>query len=571
MNVQTVRPHRPRAMLCALSVGLASLATLGTLTGCSKSASAPEADPLLEYQWHLKNTGQGVFSDQRPVPGIDLDMGTLFEEGITGKGVIVGLLDRDRANADHEDLARNMVIPHARSTSTDARSAMHATAVAAIIAAAANNGKGGRGIAPEVRILDLTADIPPGTPAPRLIDNSLGAQTPRFMPYTHSEIRRDDDALDNPAQPLIFRAAGDSFLALAPDAARALCAATTRGSGVGCISAVVDPASANPLSVTVGAVNAAGQKASYSATGSALWISGLGGEAGSQRAYRLKDETAEALGKMPRSDFAPGLVTADAPGCAQGLNQEHSSYNALDSGARSVIERNCNYTARFSGTAVAAATVTGVAALLLQVNPKLSWWDIKYLLATTARKIDPTQKKTRWNDITLDGGWTTNAAGHPFSNSYGFGLADASRAVAAARHFNPLPQPHFTAWSTSITQPLTIPYHSESEGYSTIALDDNLKCDTVQIRLKTTHKMPGNLRILLVSPAGTRSVLLPALTLLMPTPDGFVIDLAASNAFLDESAKGTWKLQVMDMLDPSSDGNATLTSWQLRVLGRPAS
>ncbi len=557
-------------MLCALGIGLASLASL---TGCSKVTGKPkpENDPLVKYQWHLKNTGQAVFSDVRPVPGVDLNMGTLFEQGITGKGVTVGLLDQGMADADHEDLVNNMVLPHEHNTSSQPAVTMHATAVAAIIAATAGNGKGGRGIAPDAKILDLSANVPSNTPAPRLVNRRTDDQAPLFLPYSLTQIRHDDAQLSNPEQTLMFKASGNSFLTLGPNTTPSLCAETTRGSGVGCVSAGVDLVNSNPLSVTVAAVNALGRKSSYSSTGSVLWVSGLGGEAGSQRAYRLQNETPAQVQQLPAAAFEPGIVTADAPGCDQGLHQSDSHFNALDNGSHSAIDPHCNYTARFNGTAAATPTVTGVAALMLQVNPKLSWWDIKYILASTAKKIDPDRTDLRWQNITLDSGWVTNAAGHAFSNWYGFGLVDATRAVTVAQHFAPLPAPRFSAWQSSISKPVAIPYRSGSDGYSTISLDDNLRCDTVQIRLKTTHKIPGNLRVALVSPSGTRSIVLPALTLLMPAPDGFVIDLLASNAFLDEASKGIWKLQVMDVLDPSSDGNAVVTSWQIRVLGRPAS
>jgi subtilisin family serine protease len=45
-----------------------------------------------------------------------------------------------------------------------------------------------------------------------------------------------------------------------------------------------------------------------------------------------------------------------------------------------------NYTASFNGTSAAAPTASGVIALMLEANPKLTFWEVKYILAKTARR-----------------------------------------------------------------------------------------------------------------------------------------------------------------------------------------
>ena len=47
------------------------------------------------------------------------------------------------------------------------------------------------------------------------------------------------------------------------------------------------------------------------------------------------------------------------------------------------------YRNRSHGTSFSAPIVSGVAALLRQVNPELTWRDIKLILAASARKNDP--------------------------------------------------------------------------------------------------------------------------------------------------------------------------------------
>ncbi|MGQ5524191.1 S8 family serine peptidase [Chitinimonas sp. PSY-7] len=529
----------------------------------SAVANTTGQDPLYQYQWHLKNTGQAVFADIRPTPGIDLNIGTLHAEGITGKGVVIGLMDSKQAYSDHPDLKPNMVLQGANDPSQDN---FHATAVAAIMVGVAGNSQGGRGVAPDAKILDMNIPGSRDLPTPRVTNNSMGGQPPLFMTYGVDNIAD----LYNPLTTLIVHAAGNSFLRMDTNP-EALCEQATQRSGVGCIVANTDLMSNWPNTIAVGAVNAAGKKSSYSQTGSVLWVSGLGGEQGWQRRELLKQypvhADAEKADRQPERYFAPALVTANTPGCDKGVNKGGKPFNELDSGSSNSYDPTCSYTAMANGTSSAAPTVTGVIALMLQVNPRLSWRDIKYILATTARQVDAEQSGIRWNGMLLDSGWVTNAAGHTFSNWYGFGLVDATKAVDRARNFVTLPTLYQGGWQSSTGSPVPIAYRRDDAGTSDITIEEQATIETVQLQLNTTSKNPGNLRVMLVSPSGTRSIILPALTLLLPTPDGFSIDLTASNAFLDERSKGVWKLQIVDMVDPSSESTQAITSWKLRVLG----
>jgi kexin len=76
------------------------------------------------------------------------------------------------------------------------------------------------------------------------------------------------------------------------------------------------------------------------------------------------------------------------------------------------------------GTSFATPVVSGVVALVLEVNPELTWRDVQGVLASSASLTDPD-----------DTSWVTNAAGFHHSDLYGFGLVNASAAVAAAEEW----------------------------------------------------------------------------------------------------------------------------------------
>lgn len=530
-------------------------------------------DPLYPFQWHLNNTGRRVFADTAHKAGVDLNLGTLHQEGITGKDVVVAIHEPGRIDPDHEDLAPNLLVraPLDRTGLRD-RDIAHATATAGIIGAVEGNGKGGGSIAPEAKLLDMQAPGARDVPRPVLHNISGGNSPVIFAPYSASEY--PDADLDGNTGELFIKSAGNEFESADKIGIGAeTCRAATGGTGIGCLTATADTMNAMARVVTVGAVNADGIKSSYSNTGSALWVSGLGGEFGLEEALVAQSHAQPGTSSVDDTHlYAPAIVTTDASGLAQGLNRDEPGlprYNALDSGSLSSVDASGDYTARANGTSAAAPTVTGVAALMLQANPALTWRDIKYILATTARKIDPDRPDIVRQGLVLDDGWVRNAAGRSFSNWYGFGLVDATAAVHAARRHTPLGPLRNTGWVAMSGDAVPIGACDAPGTGAPIAVKDDIKIETVQLRLRTTHKDPNRLHIALISPSGTRSIILPAGTLVMLAGDTFSIDLAASNAFLDESARGTWTLQVTDAASPASSADApgTIVSWDLRVLG----
>ncbi|ELR11151.1 peptidase, S8/S53 subfamily protein [Acanthamoeba castellanii str. Neff] len=141
------------------------------------------------------------------------------------------------------------------------------------------------------------------------------------------------------------------------------------------------------------------------------------------------------------------------------------------------VRGNCN--TRFGGTSAAAPMISGVVALMLEANPNLGWRDVQDILIRTARKNDAT-----------DPGWVNNGAGLHVNHKYGFGLVSASAAVVRAADR-----------SRALLPPNVAPFVSTNQALPALDIPDNSPTG-VTVTFTVDH-----LRVVLVSPVGTRSVL----------------------------------------------------------------
>jgi subtilisin family serine protease len=82
-------------------------------------------------------------------------------------------------------------------------------------------------------------------------------------------------------------------------------------------------------------------------------------------------------------------------------------------------------TTSFFGTSAAAPVAAGVFALVLEANPELTYRDLMYIIARTARI--PTLDET--DD------WVINGAGYHVSDKFGFGVLDAGQMAALAQNW----------------------------------------------------------------------------------------------------------------------------------------
>lgn len=556
-----------------------------------KSAFGPYSvqivgNPLKEYQWHLNNTGQTAFSLTAGKAGEDMHMSNTVLSGITGSGIKIGVSDSG-AYIAHEALAPNVIAGECRNylnnyavtnswlgdpTPTDLQTPdnAHGTAVSSLIAEKGWNGIGGRGVAPDAKFAAFEfIEAFNQLSTNGMLDAALGDQfTGDFDAFNYSwgdpqcylveypQTFWDHIAAVVPQQrsgkgSVMSVAAGNYYVEDIKDCYNTATDAAVFG------SAEFSELLTSPYMMAIAAVNANGVSSSYSSPGANLWVTAPGGEFGLDQPVTNDPVASE-----------PAIVAADFPGCAVGLKTVEAANSAFDKGG--APNTGCKYVSTMNGTSSATPLVTGVVALLLQVNPNLTWRDVKYILAKTADKIDPNVNPAHHPDPNLDLAghvydmpWITNKAGFNFMSYYGFGRVNVDNAVAMAKGYvSALGPLTITNWAQdSGTLALSIPDDNAAGVTSTLNVTNNLTIEAVQIRT-SVDACVGDMGIELVAPSGTKSILMPINSRLQDT--SIMNHTFESNAFYGENSKGTWTLTVIDGY-PGCTGH--LTNWKLNFFG----
>ena len=592
------------------------LVSCGGDSGSSSTSSCAETgpyacqtgatEPLYTYQWAL-NAAQSFFASYTLVSDgtTDLNVEAVHKQGIKGQGVNVLVLD-DGVEINHEDLKDNVnpsMTWNFQNNNTDptptAIDDAHGTNVAGIIAAV-QNGIGVMGIAPRVtlgaagdaRKVNTAQEYAAFGGAPwsinaHIINFSLGGN-PKVPPsYTDAEAvggqpwtnLRSNKGL------IVVQSAGNEYIKFRQRDCRKVNNTTQI---VSCENPVNETDLLNPMRLSIAAANAKGYRASYSSAGSINWVTGLGGEYGSTGNYGEVGSAANEEG--------PQIYSTDLMGCERGYSQNglsaDNTVQFMIGGSPINMEKNpnCNFD-QMNGTSASAPTITGVVALMLSANPNLSWRDVRHILATTSKQMDPDygsrdgrNKQINLVDYTftdststaltdgasatrVDYGWQTNAAGYKYSNWYGFGLADATAAVAKAKATT-------TYMSAALTLPAFIPVPAMENKSFTYGQVTKLgeftvtgadKVDGMQLRLNAGTKDAGtsddqdsddssstasdlcigSVGMYVQSPSGTVSILAVPYNIYYNTDT----QLTTTNdyglgtyAFYGEAAAGSWQV-----------------------------
>ena len=300
----------------------------------------------------------------------------------------------------------------------------------------------------------------------------------------------------------------------------------------GCIAANADPDHNLPWLIVVGGFNADDVKSSYSNAGSTLWVVAPSGEYGVA---------------------SPAMITTDQAGVHGGYSEFPG--NRLTSAHP--LNPDGDYVSAFGGTSSATPAVAGAIAVLLGINPALTWRDVKHILASTARKIDPEIAEVRaafeGAPYVAQHAWLTNAAGYDFHNWYGFGAIDLDAAVGMAGSYasDSLGPFEESAWfDAGVTSGLDI---DDADGAGATArvevagLPGAANIEAVVLEISADHPDAFDLGVTLRSPAGTASVVNPPFNATLDGIAGLRDWRLLSNAFYGERPSGTWTIQVVDL------------------------
>uniref|UniRef100_A0A8C9VBJ2 Furin, paired basic amino acid cleaving enzyme n=2 Tax=Scleropages formosus TaxID=113540 RepID=A0A8C9VBJ2_SCLFO len=459
------------------------------------------SDPKFTQQWYLYNANHQ-----------DLNVKGAWEQGYTGKGVVVSILD-DGIEKNHPDLEENYDPeasydvndgdPDPQPRYTQVNDNRHGTRCAGEVAAVANNSICGVGVAYNakiggVRMLD-------GEVTDVVEAQSLSLNPQHIDIYSASWGPEDDGkTVDGPA-----KLAKEAFLH-----------GVTEGRG--------------------------GRGSIF------VWASGNGGR--EKDSCNCDGYTNSIYTLSISSTTQNGNVPWYSEACSSTLATTYSSGNINEKQIVTTdLRQRC--TDSHTGTSASAPLAAGIIALALEANKNLTWRDMQHLVVRTS---NPAHLTT--ND------WKTNGVGRRVSHSYGYGLLDAGAMVALARNWTNVGLQRKCTLSM-VSEPRNIGSHLViTKSVDACAGRPNYisSLEHVQAQLSLFYNRRGNLAIYLISPQGTRS------TLLAPRPHDYSSEGFSDWAFMtthswDEDPRGEWTLEIENVAGTNDYG--TLTQFTLVLYG----
>ncbi|KAI7898804.1 peptidase S8/S53 domain-containing protein [Cokeromyces recurvatus] len=470
-------------------------------------------DPGFDRQWHLINTQER---------GHDLNVTGVWSQGITGKEVVVAILD-DGLDMNHEDLKDNYFaegsydfndhVPDPKPRLVDDT---HGTRCAGEIAAVKNN-VCGIGVAYEAKVSGiriLSGEITEADEA-----TALNYEYQRNHIYSCSWGPSDLGEVAEAPRGIVLDAIKNGIQNGRNGSGSIYVFASGNG-GVHEDNCNFDGYTNSLYTITVGAIDRMGNHPYYS------------------------EKCAAQLVVTYSSGSGGYIYTTD------------------------IGENKCSD--RHGGTSAAAPLAAGVFALVLSVRPDLTWRDMQHLCIQSAIPISLD-----------DDDWTRLPSGRMFNHKYGYGVLDAYRIVELAKTFKSVqPQTKVEVKSPSSTSKQDIPDLTPSRDNkidkhnaftSTLMVTQDrldkaglLRLEHVTVTVNIEHQQRGDLEILLESPHGISS------QLASPRPrdkssDGLIDWTFMTVKHWEEDPVGNWTLRIVDGKNPNSRGQ--FINWKLTLWG----
>lgn len=472
------------------------------------------SDPMWNQQWYLQDTRTSP-----SLPKLDLHVIPVWQKGITGRGVVITVLD-DGLEWNHTDIYSNYdpaasydfndndPDPFPRYDSTNENK--HGTRCAGEIAMQADNNKCGVGVAYNakvggIRMLD-------GIVTDAIEASSIGFNPDHVDIYSASWGPNDDG------------------------------------------KTVEGPGRLAQKAFEYGIQKGRGGKGSIF-----VWASGNGGRQGDN--CDCDGYTDSIFTVSISSASQHGLSPWYAEKCSSTLATAYSSGDYSDQRITSAdLHDECTQT--HTGTSASAPLAAGIFALALEQNPELTWRDLQHLVVWTS-EYDP---------LSSNPGWKRNGAGLMVNSRFGFGLLNAKALVDLAepstwRH---VPEKRECIVKDDSFQPREL----KAAGEITVEIptracrgQDNqvLSLEHVQVEASIEYTRRGDLHITLTSPAGTTTVLL-AERERDTSSSGFRNWYFMSVHTWGEDPSGTWSLKITDT-SGRMENKGRILSWRLILHG----
>ncbi|XP_053202495.1 furin-like protease kpc-1 isoform X2 [Panonychus citri] len=435
-------------------------------------------DPKWTQMWYL-NRGQGL----------DMNVQKVWAMNITGRGVVVTILD-DGLENDHPDLIANYDPaasydvnnsdndPTPRYDIIDSN--RHGTRCAGEVAAMANNSNCAVGVAFNARVGGL-----------RMLDGDVtDAVEARSLSFNrdHIDIYSASWGPDDDGQ-------------------------TVDGPGELATKAFID-----------------GVRKGRRGLGSIfIWASGNGGR---EHDNCNCDGYTNSIWTLSISSATEnGLVPWYSEACSSTLA---TTYSSGSNGERQIVTTDLHHgcTTTHTGTSASAPLAAGISALALEANPQLTWRDMQHIVVLTSRPANLHAKD-----------WKTNGVGRNVSHSFGYGLMDAESMVRVARQWVTVPQQKICSVRSPPVDKL-IPAKSHIELSLEVSCEDEVNfLEHVQAKVTLTATRRGDLHIYLTSPVGTKVNLL-AQRPMDNSRSGFQNWPFMSVHTWGENPNGLWKIEV---------------------------
>ncbi|MDB6122455.1 MAG: Peptidase and in kexin sedolisin [Pedosphaera sp.] len=397
-------------------------------------------DQYILVQWYLENrNGDGTMA------GLNLNARAAWPY-TRGEGITVAVADQG-VQLSHPDLAKSVAgAPHFNFTDGTTNgnpfalssSWAHATEVAGLIAAEANNSIGMAGMAPNAQLASWVIFTP---------TNQLLATDEQMMDmyqYQSNTVSIQNHSWNSLGVvqhgPGLLEQVGISNAISQGRSGRGVIMVRSAGNGrMDGANADDDGYPSDPRIIAVGAVRQDGRVTSYSEPGACVLVGAPSGDVGLN-----------------------GLFTTDLTG-TDGINQ--INYAPPNQTLSDYVYDSLGFT----GTSASAPQIAGVATLILGANTNLTYRDVQQILILSARHFD-----------FADPDLTTNGAGFRVSHNLGFGIPDAGAAVNLARNWSNRPP------QTSVTLTDTNQAAIPDDGLRLVLTGTN-----IPLNLTSVHTLPS--------------------------------------------------------------------------------